>query len=111
MPLVVDYIIGRACDITSMVIGNIARGLCSSDVGVIVIRKPKKSKEALSVSFPSVSGNRGSKVRRKERMALPSMFHTCSGKLLLYFSSRSRALSAIEQSSARRPKTTVYGPT
>ena len=81
-----------------VVIVNIARGLCSLDVGPILIHKLKESKEALSVSE-----NRGPKMGHKGRMALPPVFHTCSGKLIPYFCPRLRALSAVGQSSAKRP--------
>ncbi|KOX68396.1 hypothetical protein WN51_07424 [Melipona quadrifasciata] len=60
------------------------------------LRRTKESMEALSVPFPSASGNCGPKVGYKTRVS-----HVF-GKVPC-FNPRSRALSAVEQSSARWP--------
>ena len=64
----------------SLLIVNIAKRQCNLDVGPILLRKPKKSREALSVPFPSTFGNRGPKVGQKGRMALFPVFSHMFGK-------------------------------
>ena len=84
-----------------VLIVSIARGLCGLDVGLVSRRKAGKLSRFPFHRLLEIAGPRWG---TKGGWLFFQYFRTCSGKLIPYFSPRSRALFDVRQSSAKGTK-------